>query len=170
MLNLFTNQDVAAIAISEYVAWFLDQHSPNHNLIQLPPIQRNAVWNIAQVERLWDSMLRGFPIGSVLLANRAVGQSARPLTSNQQSQATTEGYFLLDGQQRTRALLLGFQPTATSRLWVDLDPRLRFDNPEYNDRQFMLRLLTGHQPWGMRSHNDEEKLSESRKEEARQIL
>lgn len=170
MLNLFTNQDVAAIAISEYVAWFLDQHSPNHNLIQLPPIQRNAVWNIAQVERLWDSMLRGFPIGSVLLANRAVGQSARPLTSNQQSQAITEGYFLLDGQQRTRALLLGFQPTATSRLWVDLDPRLRFDNPEYNDRQFMLRLLTGHQPWGMRSHNAEEKLSESRKAEARQIL
>ncbi|SDY87259.1 DUF262 domain-containing protein [Hymenobacter psychrophilus] len=170
MPDLFTRHDVASVAITDYVAWFLDEDNPRYNLAQLPPIQRNSVWNIAQVERLWDSLLRGFPIGSMLLAHRVHGQAARSLTSSQQMQAETDGYFLLDGQQRTRTLLLGFQPTESSRLWIDLSPQLTFNDSEYNDRKFLLRLLTGHQPWGMRRQNPEDKLPENLKHEARQKL
>ena len=164
---LFSQHDVAAISVAEYTSWFLDPENPSYNLIQLPPIQRNAVWNIAQVERLWDSLLRGFPIGSMLLTHRTSVQNARQLTSGLQSMSSSDGYFLLDGQQRTRALLLGFQPSATSRLWVDLSPQMQFDNPEHNDRQFILRLLTNHQPWGMQRRNPEQKMNESEKAEAR---
>ncbi|MCR5888345.1 DUF262 domain-containing HNH endonuclease family protein [Hymenobacter sp. J193] len=170
MTDLFTQQDVATVPLTEYVSWFLDPASLHYSQVQLPPIQRNSVWNIAQVERLWDSLLRGFPIGSLLLAPRAAEQAARPLTSDQQSTGSDAGYFLLDGQQRTRTLLLGFQPSATSRLWVDLDPALRFDNADHNDRKFLLRLLTGHQPWGTRRQNPNEGFHEQEKHEARKQL
>lgn len=33
----------------------------------LPAIQRGFVWNVNQIERLWDSIAQGFPIGSLLL-------------------------------------------------------------------------------------------------------
>jgi len=170
MLPLFLQHDVAAVSVPKYVSWFLDPDSDHYNLIQLPPIQRNAVWNIAQVERLWDSLLRGFPIGSMLLAHRSKSHNARPLTSSEQRVGDSDGYFLLDGQQRTRALLLGFLPSATSRLWVDLSPNLQFDNPEFNDRQFIFRLLTNQQPWGMRDRNPEDKLNEPEKAAARRQL
>ncbi|MCC3154600.1 DUF262 domain-containing protein [Hymenobacter sp. BT770] len=166
----FGQQDVAVVSVSDYISWYLDAENSHYNLIQLPPIQRNAVWNIAQVERLWDSLLRGFPIGSMLLGHRKSSQNSRQLTSSLQSTSTLDGFFLLDGQQRTRALLLGFQPSATSRLWVDLSSEIPSDKPEHNDRRFILRLLTNHQPWGMRRRNPTEGLNESEKFKARREL
>ena len=32
----------------------------------LPALQRGAVWRAHQVEEIWNSLLRGFPIGSFL--------------------------------------------------------------------------------------------------------
>ena len=31
--------------------------------VELPALERGAVWPAYQVERLWDSLVRGFPIG-----------------------------------------------------------------------------------------------------------
>ena len=36
--------------------------------IELAGFQRGAVWKASNVEALWDSLLRWFPIGSILLA------------------------------------------------------------------------------------------------------
>src|ERR1700677_1494004 len=105
MENLFNIKDIDTVPLVEYIRWFLDNNSPKYDLIQLPPIQRNAVWNVAQIERLWDSVLRGFPIGSFLLARRKKGDTARDIDSKRQNKSENDGYFLLDGQQRTRALL-----------------------------------------------------------------
>lgn len=115
--DLFAKSDVAAIPVVQYVRWFIDRSHSRHHLVQLPPIQREAVWKVAQVERLWDSLLRGFPMGSFLLAPRAEGQPARSTESRAQAPSESSGWFLLDGQQRTRALLLGCRPGDSARLW-----------------------------------------------------
>jgi len=166
-MKLFSNGEIDFKPLTEYVNWFMNTNHQQHNLIQLPPIQRNAVWNSQQVEKLWDSILRGFPIGSFLLAPRAKGNVTRTIDSSHQFISRDDGYFLLDGQQRTRAILLGFRSESHSRLWIDLNPSLDFNNAEFNDRQFLFRLLTSYQPWGMSDRNPNDKLSESEKYNAR---
>ncbi|RZL36346.1 MAG: DUF262 domain-containing protein, partial [Pedobacter sp.] len=52
--------------------------------IFLPKLQRSFVWKTEQISNLWDSILRGFPIGSFLLAFNKENLSKE----------------LLDGQQR----------------------------------------------------------------------
>lgn len=169
-INLFQNSDAEILSLKKYVDTFLNRSNEDFNIFQLPPIQRNAVWNVAQIERLWDSILRGFPIGSFLLANRRKGSTARNLINGNQHASGKEGYFLLDGQQRTRAILMGFTPAAGARLWIDLSPVLNFGNPELNDRKFMLRVLTSYQPWGMNDRNPIDKISEAQKFDAREEL
>jgi uncharacterized protein with ParB-like and HNH nuclease domain len=65
----------------------------NNNNISLPTVQRGFVWKPHQIENLWDSLLRGYPIGSFVLS--------RKINSN-------EEYELLDGQQRASSICLGF--------------------------------------------------------------
>ena len=36
----------------------------------LPAIQREFVWSSEQIEKLFDSLMRGYPIGSFLFWNR----------------------------------------------------------------------------------------------------
>ena len=62
--------------------------------ITIPDIQRGLVWNAAQIEVFWDSLLRGIPIGLF-----SVTESAGEL-------------ILLDGQQRWHAVNAA-KPTRT---------------------------------------------------------
>jgi len=168
--NLFTESDADFRPMVSYLQTFLSEDSPEFNLFQLPPIQRNAVWNVAQIERLWDSVLRGYPIGSFLVSPRRANDNARDVDNGIQAKSDKDGYFLLDGQQRTRALLLGFRPTQDARLWIDLNPSLNFNNAEFNDRRFLLRVLTNYQPWGMDDRNPADKVHRDSKYEARDDL
>ena len=167
MKDLFKKRDADFCSLVDYVKTFIDEKNEDFNLFQLPPIQRNSVWNVAQIERLWDSILRGFPIGSFLISPRGIGKSARDIYSGIQSPSENKGYFLLDGQQRTRSILLGFKPNAGARLWIDLNPNLVFNNTELNDRKFLLRTITTYQPWGMSDRNPQEKLYSYEKYQAR---
>ena len=45
------------------------------SLVDIPALQRGLVWKPKQVELLWDSLLRGFPIGSFMLSDVGDGQS-----------------------------------------------------------------------------------------------
>ena len=54
----------------------------------IPDIQRGLVWNAAQIEVFWDSLLRGIPIGIFTVVENA-GEK-----------------MLLDGQQRWHAIQL----------------------------------------------------------------
>lgn len=170
MKALFSKADAEVCTLIDYIDTFINERNDYLNLFQLPPIQRNSIWNIAQVERLWDSILRGYPIGSFLVAPRHSGEKARDLYTGIQQGSAKEGYFLLDGQQRTRALLLGFKANENARLWIDLNPNLVFDNVEFNDRKFLLRLVTNYQPWGMSDRNPSDKLNETQKYNARKEL
>lgn len=55
--------------------------------VSLPTVQRGFVWKPSQIENLWDSLLRGFPIGAFVL-----------------SDAGNNTFHILDGQQMATAI------------------------------------------------------------------
>lgn len=111
---------------------------------QIPTFQRDVVWDEDKVKRLWDSVFRFYPIGSILVwrtetklqKHRQIG--GFPIDKNFDH---SEQQYLLDGQQRTTALLtalhggkiLGrsdFDPT----LYVDLTTPASEDDDGYRRR------------------------------------
>jgi hypothetical protein len=101
--------------------------------IKIPALQRGLVWKPRQVELLWDSLLRGFPIGSFLL-----------------SEADNNQYYLLDGQQRYNAISLGFNTVSNAKsvVWIDLKPK------KQTERKYWIKVTTEAHPWGF--YNDDE--------------
>lgn len=93
----------------------------------LPAIQREFVWNPDQIVELFDSVMRGYPIGSFLLwellpENRdkweiyqVIDEALQGGTHNQL--ANTHGVrdvaLVLDGQQRLTAFLIGLKGSYT---------------------------------------------------------
>ena len=64
---------VNAYSIFDIEAWQLElqeqqggEKSGSSEVITLPTLQRGFVWKPYQIEMLWDSILRGYPIGSLL--------------------------------------------------------------------------------------------------------
>ncbi|MFI8605074.1 DUF262 domain-containing protein [Cellulophaga baltica] len=132
----------------------IDQQSSKTGGIQLPTLQRGFVWQPHQMEALWDSILRGYPVGSLLM-----------------SKDINNTKYLLDGQQRCTTIALGFQNPLKSissnvlnikkenipSVWIDLKP-LR-DNQ--NGLRFAVRVLTRSHPWGYRLSDHTKRLSMS---------
>jgi hypothetical protein len=101
----------------------------NHLNVQyfLPAIQREFVWNTSQIIQLYDSIVRGYPIGSFLFwelkpenrdkweVYKFVDRFRQGGTHNEL--ASTEGVqqltLVLDGQQRLTSLLLGLKGSYT---------------------------------------------------------
>lgn len=95
----------------------------------LPAIQREFVWKQEQVVRLFDSILRGYPISSFLfwelkVENRAKWQAYRFLSEvhsdgSRNDLANTDGvadlHLILDGQQRLTSLNVGLRGFYTVR-------------------------------------------------------
>lgn len=114
--------------------------------VAIPSLQRGLVWNPNQVELLWDSILRGFPIGAFVF-------SKVDAASNQRTSETHDDaeFFLLDGQQRSNAISLAFEEGGNrlqARLWADLLP----DMPPA--RRFLVKVTTKAHPWGYESNDD----------------
>ncbi|MEH2039033.1 GmrSD restriction endonuclease domain-containing protein [Nostoc sp.] len=75
---------------------------------QIPTFQRDIVWDKENVKKLWDSIYKFYPLGSILIwktstkleSHREIGgiKLADDFSSN-------EYQYILDGQQRTTALL-----------------------------------------------------------------
>ncbi len=113
--------------------------------IVLPNVQRGFVWKPWQIENLWDSLMRRFPVGSFVGVEK---------------DGKTE---LLDGQQRATAIALAFfEPDGTEdsqnvlrsstdrvRLFIDLKKGTG------TDRKYIFRVITKSHPWGyQKSRND----------------
>lgn len=112
------------------------------SVIALPPIQRSSVWRPKQVVDLWDSIMRGFPIGMFYLIKRQREDLSGTLTGKTK-RIHEPGYDLLDGQQRVRALLLGTVGFSVEErcLWVDLGDKDASQHP-------VLRITSKGQPFG----------------------
>jgi hypothetical protein len=137
----------------------------------LPSIQREFVWDAKQTEKLFDSLLRGFPIGSFLFwkvqeenANRfkfyevmkhfhARDDAHLKPASIPQGKALT---VILDGQQRLTSMsiaLLGYRadklphkratnPDAYPKKRLYLNLAKKYERDDDPDREFDFRFLT----------------------------
>jgi hypothetical protein len=118
----------------------------------LPAIQREFVWRRSQVEGLFDSLMRGYPIGSFLFW-RVERETARNYNfyrfiTNYDQRHPHNPVFeapstvpdlkaVLDGQQRLTALNVGLHGSGTWKL-----PRLWWNNPDaFPIRRLYLNLL-----------------------------
>ena len=73
--------------------------------IRVPNFQRPLRWRAEDVVKLFDSVLRGYPVGALLFWRHPFGAGevkvgGASLTVG----ATTDGWYIVDGQQRTTAL------------------------------------------------------------------
>ena len=121
--------------------------------VTIPALQRGLVWKPEQVELLWDSILRGFPIGSFLLAD-----------ITEDNGAPNAKYYLMDGQQRYNAISVGYNTIENPRavLWIDLAPQ----NVSNSTRHFWIKATTIPHPWGYKNDDDCSRLNTAEKRNA----
>lgn len=77
-------------------------------LVRVPSFQRGLRWRSEDVVALFDSVFRGYPVGSFLLQKRAAPAarvSVGPLQID--APATESAWWVVDGQQRLTALTAG---------------------------------------------------------------
>lgn len=118
----------------------------------LPAIQREFVWSAGQIELLFDSIMRGYPISSFLFweinKDRAKDYQfyefvrdyhERDNTHNPKADVGGESEItaILDGQQRLTSLYIGLKGRYAYKL-----PRKRWDNDQaFPVRRLFLNLL-----------------------------
>lgn len=150
-------------SIEEIASWqrdigWTDQFPSEEFHITLPSLQRGFVWKPYQIEALWDSILRGYPIGSVLMSQSGNNKE------------------LLDGQQRSTSIALGFiNPFVTSTsyeifnlkknipvVWLDMKAVMN----SKHGLKFGVRVLTRSHPWGYQLTDHRQPLTVSEREKA----
>lgn len=89
----------------------------------LPNIQRSFVWSEEQIERLFDSILREYPIGGLLVwktnqevkyrrfIDHFIEKYKNDLTGTYQTTNSKQKLLVLDGQQRLQSLFIGLKGT-----------------------------------------------------------
>lgn len=123
----------------------------NNRKYLLPAIQREFVWKEEQIERLFDSIMQGYPIGSYLfwhVTKESINKyqfydfirDYHQLKSHNQKVemiGDTDIINILDGQQRLTALYIGLMGSYASK-----KPYMRWDNPKAFPKKYLyLNLL-----------------------------
>ncbi len=135
---------IGSMNVHDFLLWSVESRQLSENSLRLPPVQRSSLWTPRQILDLWDSLLRGLPIGCFYLIEAEAGEDCRTIDpSAKMEPSLIRGYDLLDGQQRMRAMLLAVsKPITEGRcLWVDLE---NLDD----DKVFTLHLTSVSQPFG----------------------
>jgi len=157
MLNENDENTVQSLRIGDYLNWAGGRAEIP---LMLPPIQRGFVWKPKQIQELWDSLIRGMPIGAVLVEKFTSEKSRLLMDSSGELKTMKYGWNLLDGQQRTLSMLLGF-PTENiknHKLWIDFNP-----HDLNNEALFQFRITTAHQPFGFQANGQRLSLNDRRK-------
>lgn len=157
------SSDPKFLTLPQIAGWQIDT-SPacaGEIMADLPALQRGAIWNVRQIEELWDSILRGFPIGAFTISppDAALGrQDFKHQTPGFSQKAAT--HLLLDGQQRATAIALAFDSIwmrqdcmAKGALWIDIS-----EPPKDHERRYIFRALTRAHPWGYSRNNPGDRL------------
>lgn len=95
--------------------------------IRVPSFQRPLRWEAADVVKLFDSILKGYPIGSLLFWKHRLGPDAllKVGTATIEVPENPDGWLIVDGQQRVTALaatLLDLDQHGDPRWNVRFDP------------------------------------------------
>jgi hypothetical protein len=135
------------------------QENTYRSTISLPNLQRGFVWKPYQIESLWDSILRAYPIGALLI-NETENRSKELLDGQQRCTSISIGYLNPYKTDKTTKLL-NIQKNIPS-VWIDLKPVM--DSPF--GVKFGLRVLTRSHPWGYQLKNNRKPLSASDREKA----
>ncbi len=78
--------------------------------IRVPRFQRGLKWRASDVQKLFDSIHRGFPIGTLLMWKRpATRAEVRFGPVCIQADETEDAWWVIDGQQRITSLVAGLQ-------------------------------------------------------------
>lgn len=116
---------------------------------QIPTFQRDVVWEKENVKKLWDSIYKFYPLGSILVWKTDIKlQNHRKIGGHIISEGTfnrSEYQYILDGQQRTTSLLTslyggtiegkdGFDPS----IYIDLSVE---GETETDDESYKKRFL-----------------------------
>lgn len=95
--------------------------------IRVPEFQRPLRWSNDDVVKLFDSILKGYPIGSLLFWKRSFEEDTIPIGSaHVQVGRSNDGWHIVDGQQRTTSLaasLLDLDQRGDLRWEVQFDAR-----------------------------------------------
>ena len=153
---------VTSIGLFDYLDWVQASAAGISRIpdpLTLPPVQRSALWGPNKILDLWRSLLAGMPVGAFYLAppgakRRLIGNAdGRGETTDEVPEGM--GYDLLDGQQRTNAMLLALLSPAQAGkcVWIA---------PSAEDGEITVRLTTGSQPFGF-TEKDEKLRSYERK-------
>jgi len=117
----------------------------------LPNIQRPFVWKEDQIERLFDSILRDYPIGTLLVWKTNSNIKRRKFVDNYKADIKLSDFYIppdeslkmlvLDGQQRLQSLIIGLKGSYEKKqLYLDIlsgdlvapeDMRYKFKFLEY---------------------------------------
>lgn len=119
----------------------------------LPAIQREFVWNTFQIERLFDSLMRDYPISSFLFWSvekekvndyqfyeflRKYHEKNNRHNPKANINGDEEIIAVLDGQQRLTSIYIGLKGSFASKL-----PKKRWDNElAYPQKKLYLNLLS----------------------------
>jgi hypothetical protein len=156
--ELFRDKKIEYLAVSRLADW---RQSAEGSRLLLPPIQRSLVWSNEQIINYWDSLLRGYPAGMMLVhrvKHGGIEISHNGRDANGATRKTNDSDFqLFDGQQRMAAILLGLgngELNLTRKLWVDLgqDPTVS------SGLLFQLRISSTGQPFGYKQSTPNQKI------------
>lgn len=116
---------------------------------QIPTFQREVVWEKENVKKLWDSIYKFYPLGSILVWKTDIKlQNHREIGGHVITDANferSEYQYILDGQQRTTSLLTSLYGGKIEGL-DDFDPTIYIDltiqdETEVDDESYKKRFL-----------------------------
>ena len=141
---------------TEWTLKEISEWAKDDSEVKIPAIQRGLVWKPHQVELLWDSILRQFPIGAFTLSYLRT--------------ESTNIYNLIDGQQRWNAVALGYGTLSYEDciLWFDLKSDDKVWSSSKTTRKYIIRATTKAHPWGYKAKDDCTTLNTAQKRAALQ--
>ena len=119
---------------------------------QVPTFQREVVWEPDAVKKLWDSIFRFYPIGSILIWRTTLElQNHRAVGGHiiKDDRILDDFQYILDGQQRTTFLLTSLYGGQIKGR-DDFDPTLYYDltvedTEDIDDESYRNRFLFWHE-------------------------
>ena len=136
-----------SFTLAEISKWATD------GTVDLPNVQRGFVWKPNQIENFWDSILRGYPLGALVLAEN-----------------TSKTYDLLDGQQRATAVCLGFGGGTFRKSEERIKVFIDLEKPHGGDaRRYIIRVITKSHPWGYQNKDNSKPLDSDCIQKAMQL-